>query len=495
MRSWGMRIAPLLLTTALLGAVPAIPLRPAEPGWAQDLRERLEAPRFAGARWGIQVLSLDSGRVLFEQDAGKFFTPASTAKLFPAALALATLGPELRIRTSLYASRPPGPDGVLAGDLILYGRGDPLMLAPWRGGAGRPDPLEALAGQLRAAGVRTVAGDVVGDDSFFATLPYGPGWEAGDLARPFGAEPSALTLHDNMVDLWVYPGSGPGRPCLVFPMPGLGLLPVDNRTTTAVGPGQGVAVDRALGDATLRVTGSLAPGAGPTRLAVSIREPARFFAQLLHRALQRQGITVRGGVRAVHARDRAGAPLAVARLTELAHLDSPPLAEVVRVALKESNNLYAQLLLLQAGAAAGSGDGLAALQAFLAGAGIAPGDVLLEEGAGLSRKDLVKPRALVQLLAHMARGPQAGPFLAALPLAGIDGTLARRLDTGAALGNLRAKTGSMRNTQALAGTLTTAGGDHLVFAIMLNQYPGAGPGAPSPHEEVDAIAGTLAALP
>ncbi len=451
-----MRVASLLLTTALLGGVPV----PAQgPAWAATLRQRLEAPRFAGARWGVQVVSLASGQVLFEQDADKFFTPASTAKLFPAALALATLGPEFRIRTSVYASRPPGPDGVLAGDLILYGRGDPMVLSPWRGG-GRPDPLEALAAQIKAAGVRTVAGDLVGDDSFFATLPYGPGWEAGDLARPFGAEPSALSIHDNMVDLWVYPGSGPGRPCLVFPMPGLGLLPVANRTTTAAGPGQGVAVDRALGEATLRVTGSLAPGTGPARLAVSIQEPARFFAQLLRRALERQGLSVRGTVRAVHARDRAGAPLAVAPLTELAHLDSPPLAEVVRVALKESNNLYAHLLLLQAGAAAG-GDGLAALRAFLAEAGIAPGDVLLEEGAGLSRKNLVKPRALVQLLAHMARGPEAGPFLAALPLAGVDGTLARRLGAGATLANLRGKTGSMRNTQALAGTVTSAGGEPL----------------------------------
>ena len=487
---WPMRITPLLLALAVLGG-PAVLSAPAEV-MASQLRRRLEAPRFAGARWGVQVMSLDSGRILFEQDAGKFFTPASTAKLFPAALALATLGSEFRIRTSVYASRPPGPGGVLAGDLILYGRGDPLVLPPWRGGTGRPDPLEALAGQLRAAGVRTVAGDLVGDDSFFATLPYGPGWEAGDLARPFGAEPSALTIHDNMVDLWVYPGSGPGRPCLVFPMPGLGLLPVDNRTTTATGPGQGVGVDRALGGATLRVTGSLAPGAGPTRLAVSIHEPARFFVQLLHRALQRQGITVRGSLRAVHAQVRAGAPLAIARLTELAHLDSPPLAEVVRVALKESNNLYAQLLLLQAGAAAGAGDGLAALRAFLATAGIEPGDVLLEEGAGLSRKNLVKPRALVQLLAHMARGPEAGPFLAALPLAGVDGTLGQRLGAGATLANLRAKTGSMRNIQALAGTLGTAGGDHLAFAIMLDHYPGAGPGGPSPQEEVDAIAGILA---
>ena len=103
-----MRVASLLLTTALLGGVPV----PAQgPAWAATLRQRLGAPRFAGARWGVQVVSLASGQVLFEQDADKFFTPASTAKLFPAALALATLGPEFRIRTSVYASRPPGPDG------------------------------------------------------------------------------------------------------------------------------------------------------------------------------------------------------------------------------------------------------------------------------------------------------------------------------------------------------------------------------------------------
>jgi D-alanyl-D-alanine carboxypeptidase/D-alanyl-D-alanine-endopeptidase (penicillin-binding protein 4) len=466
---------------------------PDPPAAAQVIREQLSSPRYASARWGIQAVSLASGQVLFAQDAGKYFLPASTAKLFSTALALCALGPDFRIRTSVYGAEAPGANGVLSGDLVLYGRGDPRVLPRWRGGPGGPDPLEALAGQIQAAGVRSVAGDLVADDSYFATPPYGPGWEAEDLEQPFGAEPSALTLHDNMVDLWIYPGSAEGHPCLVFPMPGFGLLPLDNRTGT--GRNAGILVERALGQATLRVTGSLAPGSAPVWTAKSIHEPARLFGQLLLRALARRGIAIRGQVRVVHARDRAGAPFDPGRMVELAHLESPPVASLVRATLKDSNNLYAHLLLLQAGAQrpgrapgpAGVADGLAALRDFLTGLGIAPDDVLLEDGSGLSRKNLVKPAALVQLLAAMARRPEGAAYRAALPVAGMDGTLGRRMVTGQAFGNVRAKSGTLRHTHALAGYLTGAAGEPLAFAVMLNQC--AQPGGPA---AVDAVAESLA---
>jgi D-alanyl-D-alanine carboxypeptidase/D-alanyl-D-alanine-endopeptidase (penicillin-binding protein 4) len=474
----------LLLAMTPAGAAPPAPL-------AARLESLLSEPRFAAASWGVKVVSLDTGRTLFEHQADKLFVPASNTKLFTAALALQAPGKDFRIRTSLYGQGRPGPDGVLQGDLILFGRGDPTTLGRNQGG---PDPLEALATQAWAAGVRVVTGDLVGDDRFFATPPFGSGWEAGDLAFAFGAPPTALAIHGNTVTLRVYPAA-PGQPCLVFPMPGLHLLPVDNGTTTRPG-GEGIRAHRAPGDATVHLTGALPPGAPPAQLTVTLQDPALFFAQLLRRALLRHGIQVRGATRSVHAPDRA-APLDPGVLMELAHLESPPLHSILRDTLKDSLNLEAQVLLLQAGAARpGPGPntesrGLEALAAYLEAAGLKPGQVLLEEGSGLSRKNLVTPAAIVALLVHLSHEPGADLFREALPLAGVDGSLAQRMTGTAAQGNLRAKTGTMRFNHALSGYVTSAAGERLAFAILLNNYD-RGPKAPSAQSELDALAVSLA---
>jgi D-alanyl-D-alanine carboxypeptidase/D-alanyl-D-alanine-endopeptidase (penicillin-binding protein 4) len=474
----------LLLSFAPLWAAPPEPL-------AARLQALLSEPRFAAASWGVKVVSLDTGRTLFAHQAEKFFTPASNTKLFTAALVLQTLGPEFRIRTSLYGQAKPGPGGVLQGDLVLFGRGDPTVLGWNQGG---PDPLEALATQAWEAGVRVVTGDLVGDDRFFATPPFGSGWEAGDLAAGFGAPPTALVVHGNTVNLRIYPAA-PGQPCLVFPMPGLHLLALDNGTTTRPG-GVGIRAYRALGEGTVHLTGALPPGAPPAELTVTLQDPALFFAQLLRRALLRHGIRVLGATRSRHVQNR-NVPLDTPILTELGHLESPPLRSILRDTLKDSLNLEAQVLFLQAGAAR-SGPGphtearaLEALAAYLEAAGLSPGQVLLEEGSGLSRKNLVTPSAIVALLAHLSRTPGAELFREALPLAGVDGSLARRMAGTPAQGNLRAKTGTMRFNHALSGYVTSAAGERLAFAILLNNY-NRDPQAPSPQSELDALAVCLA---
>jgi D-alanyl-D-alanine carboxypeptidase/D-alanyl-D-alanine-endopeptidase (penicillin-binding protein 4) len=475
-----MRVPGLLLSLLLLLAP-----HPAPAGQAPDLPERLQArlaePRFEASRWGVHVVSLDTGRTLAAHDAGSWFVPASNAKLFTCAAALRILGPDRTLATSLLAPARPGARGVVPGDLILFGRGDPFLLGRWRGGAGRPDPLESLARQAWEAGVRVVEGDLVGDDSFFDTRPWGSGWEAGDRELAFGADVSALTVHENMVDLRIYPGSEAGRPCFLFPQPGLGLLPLANRTTT----GQGPALRARWAGSVLEVTGALPPQAAPAALTAPVREPALFAAQLLRRALERRGIRILGATRAAHAGDR-GRPLDPAPLAELGRVESEPVRELVKATLKDSVNLGAQLLLLQMGHSEAAG--LEAVSGFLRRAGI--NGVLLEEGSGLSRKDLVKPEALTALLATMATQPEGAAFAAALPVAAVDGTLRGRFGNSAAGTRLRAKTGTLRNTSALAGYATSAHGERLAFAILLNNHVPA-PDGPSGQAEVDALAAML----
>ncbi|WP_243346163.1 D-alanyl-D-alanine carboxypeptidase/D-alanyl-D-alanine endopeptidase [Mesoterricola sediminis] len=436
------------------------------PALPERLRDLAASPRFARVHLGVHVRDLDTGRTVFAWNADKGFVPGSCAKLFTCASALCGLGPEATFRTSVAAAGPLGADGTLAGDLLLVGRGDPMLLARRNDGPWRPDPLEALADQLVRAGLRRVRGDVVGDGRWFRTRPWGSGWEIQDRAFAYGADVSALTVHDNMVDLRIYPGPAPGRPCFLFPQPGLGLLPLANRTATGPGP----AIDLAWEGDTLVVTGALPPGAPPLTLAVPVRNPEAFAARLLRRSLERRGVQVDGTARAV--RDSDPTPG-----RELAGLDSRPLKDLVRATLKASNNLYAQLLLLQQGRSEAAG--LAAERTFLEAAGIREG-VILEEGSGLSRKNLVAPEALTALLATLDKRPEGPAFRAALPLAGVDGTLQARMGGSAAVGRVAAKTGTLRFTHGLAGYAEGPGGTRLAFALLLNGDP-----APDAREVLD----------
>ena len=453
---------------------------------AGRLRTKLGEAKFGGAEWGVEVVSLDTGRTVFEEGGGRRMVPGSNAKLFMAALALHELGPDFRIRTSLYGAGKPDGAGVLAGDLILFGRGDPTIM----GRDGDGDPLGDLAQQLWDRGVRRVAGDLVGDDSFFDLPGYGAGWEAEDLGFAFGAVPSALSIHGNVVDLRIYPGAA-GGPCVVVPEPGLGAVRLENLTTTGGGTA-GVRSFRPMGAGAITVTGSLPLGAAPAQARVPVQDPALLFAQLLRRALLRRGIQVGGTARSVHAYQRP-APLEPDRLTELAHLESPRLEDMLRSTLKASLNLDAELLYLQAGAARPGpgpnteGRSAEALRDFLRASGLNPAEVLLEEGSGLSRKDLVTPGAVVGLLALMARSPGAGAFLDALPVAGVDGTLRDRMAGTSAQGRVRAKTGTLRYTHTLSGYATTAAGERLAFSFLLNDYQRE-PKAPPASAELDALA-------
>jgi D-alanyl-D-alanine carboxypeptidase/D-alanyl-D-alanine-endopeptidase (penicillin-binding protein 4) len=384
------------------------------------------------------------------------------------------------------------------------------------------DPMDRLADQLWEGGLRTLEGDVVGDDTAFPGPPFGSGWEAGDLAFRFAALPSALDWRGNVAELTLWP-SIRGIPCFVTLDPDTEVLDVTSRVMT--GPAAPLRMARDLGSGRILLAGALAPDAPPVRLQLPVPDPALWCAERLAQALRQRGIVLEGACRARHQPlpggpgEPAGPPL-----QERAAVESAPLEAAVRKTLKDSDNLHAQLLLLQAGMAtaapgplagprgartpmadmAATADpaapppltaeqrGVQALQAFLGRAGIGPDDVVMEEGAGLSRKDAVKPSALVRLLVFMDRHPAGEVFRSALPLAGRDGTLARRL--AGARGRVAAKTGTLRGVHALSGYALTAGGERLAFAFLLED-PGGDGRIPAPEEDLDALVLELVRTP
>lgn len=482
------------------------------PSNPSELRERLEAhvgaARFRHALWGVQIVSLDSGRVVFSHNADKLMIPASNTKLYTGALALDRLGPDFRIRTSLYTAARPSARGTLAGDLLVYGRGDPSLAARYHGGD-LDRALEPLVGAVRAAGVRRIRGDLVTDDSFFPDPPLGSGWSWDDLQFYYGAEVSALTVNDNAVDVVVEPAPVPGRLATVSLQPPTSFLVLSNLCMTGP-PGSRPAVDlvRPLSRNVLIVTGQLPVGATGHTDSVTVHQPGLWFGHLLRDSLRRHGIRVDGRVRA--AGEEAGQRRASGRsgpLRELGAVASPPLSELLGRMLKPSQNLHAQLLLLQVGAAersrppegVGPGSalpaaepaGLEAMDAFLRRLGAEPDTVLLEEGSGLSRRNLVTPEATVRLLQYMDRHPHAAVFRTALPVAGVDGTLRMRMRETPAEGNAQAKTGTLRYVVALSGYVTSAAGEPFAYSLMLNQYRSGDP-ARSARAELDAIVVLLA---
>lgn len=475
------------------------------------LANRIDAfvtqPRFAHADWGIDVVSLDSGETLYAHDAYKLFVPASNVKLYTAALLLDTLGADARITTMLYATAVPDSNGTLAGDLILYGRGDPSLGEAETS----PDWADRFAAALIARGIRRVRGDLVADDTFFAGSPIGSGWEANDLQSWFAPPASALSVRGNVLQARV--ARDDARCCEVALDPSVTGVQVVNQTAnTASSDDDSLGLYRAPGANTLYVYGSLPNGAPAKTYVISAPDPALLAANLLLDALAKRGIALDGRVRAVHWPQVDPAVTAPGTVT-LAENASPSIGDLIRHMLKTSDNLYAQTLLLQVGAhTARTGIcvdraqpprtseawGVCALRAMLTRAGIAPELATLNEGTGLSRQDLVAPIATASLLAWIARQPFASALREALPVAGMDGTLQHRLLGTAAANNLRAKTGTLTHAYALSGYVTDASGEHLAFSLMLDHYqrPADALGRsipPSPNDDLDAIAAMLAA--
>ena len=441
------------------------------------------------ALWGVLVTDRDTGENLYELNPERFFTPASNAKIFTSALALAELGPEYRFHTTLESPGVLDADGRLSGDLIFVGRGDPDLSNrkfPYAGKSERDGPVEKILAEMADAavtrGLKEVDGDIVGDDSYFPYDPYPAGWSVGDLFFTFGAPVSAISFNDNSFRVVVQPGARAGDPAVIAVEPEAALDCFTGEITS--GPGDTAPdfeVVRQPGTNFILVRGRIPVGHAAINLDFAITDPAETAARALKQLLEARGVRITGGVRVMHAPppDTSDAgdlpPAAVehsANSLVLAQHDSQPLIESVRLMNKISQNLHAEILLRSvAREKSGIGATGAALkieQDFLSAAGVADGDVVLSDGSGLSRDDLVTPTAVVALLRYVARQPWGQDYVSTLPIAGVDGTLEGRMKSTPASGLIQAKTGGLEHVHAMAGYATTLHGEHLVFSIFGN---------------------------
>jgi serine-type D-Ala-D-Ala carboxypeptidase/endopeptidase (penicillin-binding protein 4) len=482
------------------------------PKTVEELRARIEAvlnnPDLAPSQMAVKVVSLDTGRTLFEENAEKLLHPASNMKIYTVSAALDRLGPDYRFKTSAYAPAAPDASGAIRGDLVIYGRGDPSFAASFNGGD-YYRAIDDFAARIAAAGVKRVEGNIVGDESYFTGGHLGYGWEWDDLQWYFGAETSALTVNDNALDLFVRPGQEVGSAAVVTTGPVTPAVQIVNRATTGPrGTRRDLTVHRPLGSNVIEVSGSVPLGLDLTDKglvgSVAVPNPALVFVYMLRSSLASKGVTVTGQSLVADASTRRARPLRVESLAELASVQSPPLSVIIAQTMKPSQNLYTELLLRTLGkASAPNGstsfperttvnDGVEAVKTFLRGAGVEPrGQFVMADGSGLSRHNYITAGATVRLLTYMATHRYANAFRDSMPIAGVDGTLRTRLRDTPAQGNMRAKTGTINAVASLSGYVTSAAGERLVFSIILNNYPEE---SSSRRSHIDTIAVLLASF-
>ena len=466
---------------------PAVPpLRFTSPRGASALNADLTsmlASRTKGGTWGAMVVSLTRGDTLFQHGADGRMLPASTMKLFTAALAFEELGPQHTFSTDVLVDGKLV-NGLLDGNLVLRGDGDPSLSSRWiRGG---PDaPMAMLARFTAGAGLKRVTGDIVADASAFESRRIPEGWLARYAGAGYAAPFSALSLNENIIIVAIAPGRS-GAPAVVTLEPETRGIKITSTVRTVGGRGVSVTTRR-IGDDNVMVTGAIGASAGTARYQLVVGDPAMFAAGAFRASLEAQGIVVDGKIRAGTTSDSASV---------LTSLPSPPLARIVSVMNRESINHYAELLWRDAArgterATIGSAETASAtLNDFLRNkVGAAAGAVTATDGSGLSVLDRVTPRALVQLLSYAHNSAWASSFHASLPVAGESELLRSRMIATPAQGNLHAKTGTTNEVIGLSGYVTAENGENLAFAFLYN-----GNDRWHARETIDAMGPTLAAF-
>jgi D-alanyl-D-alanine carboxypeptidase/D-alanyl-D-alanine-endopeptidase (penicillin-binding protein 4) len=422
--------------------------------------------------WGVDIRSLDTGEHLFDLNAGRLMMPASNMKIVTLAAAADVLGWDHRFITTLETSAPVEA-GILKGDLIVRGGGDPTInTRDTRATA----VLDEWAAALTAAGIRGIEGRVIGDDQRFDDEGIGPGWAWDYLQYGYAAPVGALQFNENLATLTVSPAAQAGDPAKVTLTAGAGLSILTRVATVAAGSPTTVDYRRRLDQPVLEVSGSIAAGATPLERTVAVVNPTIFFAQSLKDGLIARGIAVTGAAADL---DEVAAELAgsASERRTIVETTSPPLREIATVLMKVSQNLYAETLLKATGAARGGlgtfEGGLAAVRAALASWGVPDDAYVNADGSGLSRYNYLTASAVTAVLEREYKDERhRQTFMATLPVAGKagEGTMSARMRRTRAEANAIAKTGSISNVRALSGYVRSRDGEMLVFSILANDF-------------------------
>jgi len=418
MRPDALRRTTAIAAVALAGAAcaPVTPAAtPARLSARAQLRHTIDSlvdkPMFRTAEWAVLVVDPARNDTIYAHNAQLLMIPASNMKIVTSAVTLTQLGGDYRYLTT-FAAHGPVRNGVLQGDLVVTGRGDPTLSDHMRGSA--QAAMGELADSIVAHGVHSVTGRLYSGANNFPDAPWGEGWAWDDLVYDYGAGVDELYYNEGMTPTVVH---------------------------------------RPQGDTTMLVTS---------------KDPTHDYLLMLQQALQQRGVRIAQGV----------ADSAISRDTvrqdTLFVYHSVPLREILPALLKPSQNQIAEIFLRTVGlekTGVGTADsGLAVVRRQLTDWGIPPDGYILHDGSGLSRADLVSNATLVRILDVMRANPDFPAYYAAMPIAGVDGTIRNRMKGTPAAGDVHAKTGSLQWVRSLSGYVTDANGRQLIFSTLANKW-------------------------
>lgn len=433
-----------------------------------------------GGIWGIKVMDLSNGEVLYERNPERPLTPASNMKIYTTAAALDLLGPDFRYETDLYY-RGKIEGETLKGDLFIRGSGDPSF-----GGLLDDEQNDLLrvfyewSEALKRMGIRNVEGNIVGDDDIFDDFGRGEDWVSRDFNNCYAAEISGLSFPENCIEFTVE-GNRPGQKATVTLRPGnTEYVNLMNKTSTTSGRGVSGGVGRPYNSNDMTFTVKVGAGKKYTR-TMPISNPTLYTAHVLKETLQNTGIQIWG--KAVDVDSLAEKPSYRGyEMRRVGTAISPPLSELSAVINKRSHNMFAEHVFKTLGTTT-SWDGVPrpgsavrggrAVREFLRKIGVRTDEIILSDGSGLSRSNKVTAEATIRLLEYMYQHPNSQTrqaFYNSLSVAGVDGTLKKRMKEYPTLGNVHAKTGYISGVRSLCGYVTTVKGTPIAFALIVNQY-------------------------
>ncbi len=443
-----------------------------------DLESLFADPVLDRASWAVVVQSLDSGEVLYSFNALKLMMPASNMKILTLAAAAERLGWDYQFETHVLTSGEVDRDGVLHGDLIVRGSGDPTI------GCRSDEQRSAFDSWVKAlgkAGIRSVTGRIIGDDRAFDGESLGAGWAWDYLGYGYAAPIGALPYNDDTVDLTIRAGRTEGQPVDIDARPAdSGLVVVNHAVTAAAGSTTDIALHRIPSSSVVEVTGTVPAGAPEFIETASVDNPTDFFARAFRQALISHGISVEGPALDID----ATMPLDHGIERVVVSHKSPAIRDIGTTLMKVSQNLYAEILLRTMASQNGTGTveaGRRIVTEILAGWGVGSDSFVMYDGSGLSRYNYVTADTLVKILKQMYEDPRHREnFMATLPIGARDGSLANRFKGTRAEGAVRAKTGSIANVRSLSGYVQTADGEPLVFSMLVNHFT-------APQSSIDAL--------
>ena len=449
----------LLLVLSIAGIMPV----GADPSAADQIKgiidKSLTHPYMAHGIQGVLVQSMDTGKVIYDHNGDVLQIPASNMKLISAAAALEYLGPDYKMTTYLYSTAKPTSRGVIKGDLVLYGKGDSIL---------KIEHLQQMVDKLKEQGVKTVNGNIVGDDTWFDDNRLASGWAWDDLQLYDCSQPSGLNVNENLVDLYIKPGAKVGDPAIVEIKPGTKYMTIENKCVTGpAGSSFTAGATRLFAKNVISAYGSIPLGSDGSYpyITLSMEEPTLFVCTIFKELLEKNGIKVKGKcIRGIKPEN----------VILIASHDSPPLSEVVHILLKPSDNFMSECLLKTLGKEIkGVGSYSAGIQVeteWLKKIGADMSQIVIKDSSGQSRCNLISPYNLVVILNHIYHGKYYEMIANSLPIAGVDSHLQYRMLGTPAVNNVKAKTGYIERQCSLSGFVKTLAGENMAVSVIQNNH-------------------------